>query len=162
MQAKHMMTRHPAFVLPGDSVARAAELLRDLRIGSVPVVADAESQRIVGILTDRDLAVRCVARAHDGHCTVTEHMTPVPLATVTEMASATAVVDRMAEASVRRILVTNEDGTRLVGIIAQADVARLLGPTEPIKVEYLLETLSKPSRAAAPSRQPQPASPAFH
>ena len=60
MLVRDIMTRDPMCVLPSDPIWRAAEMMRYHGIGCTPVVADEESRRVVGFLTDRDIATRCV------------------------------------------------------------------------------------------------------
>ena len=61
MKASDIMTSNPEVVTPAESVVHAAEIMRDCEIGFVPVVADRESMRLLGVITDRDIAVRHVA-----------------------------------------------------------------------------------------------------
>ena len=74
-------------------------------------------------------------------------MTAGPLDTVSPAADVHAVMELMKEDRVRRVLVT--EGERLVGVIAQADLARREGPVEPVEVEKVLERISEPAHAAA-------------
>ena len=141
MNARELMTPNPSVVASTDRITRAAEIMRDLGIGAVPVVDDQEIPVLLGLITDRDIAVRCVAAGHGRRCKVSEHMTPAPLVTVAPNADASEVIAKMENAQVRRIPVVSDTGA-LLGIIAQADLARKLGPTEPLKVEELLERVS--------------------
>src|SRR6266498_986609 len=61
MRCKEIMTKDPVCCLPGDTVDQAAQLMKDEDIGSIPVVADQKTKRLLGIVTDRDLAVKVVA-----------------------------------------------------------------------------------------------------
>jgi CBS domain-containing protein len=142
MKARDLMTPTPCTVQRGDPIGRAAELMRDQEIGFLAVV-DSE-RRPVGVITDRDIAIRCVARRHPAGCTVADHMTGDPLQVVGPGADVSDVGDRMKYARLRRILVT--EGGRLVGVIAQADLARKLGRFDPQSVEEVLERVSAPSR----------------
>lgn len=145
MKARDLMTGNPAVVTPEDPVRLAAELMRDRNVGSIPVVADRESMRLHGIVTDRDLALRCLAAGRAGECLVGEVMTAMGLETVAPDADQQEVLDLMKRDQVRRVPVV-EDGGRLVGIIAQADLAVRLGPREPREVEAVLERISEPGR----------------
>ena len=142
MNARDLMTSDPFTVTPTDTVARAAEVMRDLNIGCVPVVEDPAVPVLLGLITDRDIAVRCVARKHGATCVVRDHMSKMPLETVSPEADSAEVVRKMEEAQVRRIPVVDQSGV-LVGIIAQADVATKLAPQEPFIAEELLEEVSK-------------------
>lgn len=129
MKARQIMTPRPCVVTPSDSIDRAAEIMRYEDIGGVPVVDDPRAPRLVGIITDRDLAVRYVARANHGPCTVAEVMTPAPLQTAGPDADPVELVRKMEEANVRRIPIVSDDGI-LIGIVAEADIATKLAPSE--------------------------------
>jgi CBS domain-containing protein len=148
MKARDLMTSDPLAVIPTDTVTRAAELMRNIGIGALPIVQDLDSRLLIGIITDRDLVVRCMADGHGPACTVWCHMTEAPLQTVEPEDDESLVVEKMESAQVRRIPVVNADN-KLLGIIAQADVARKLGPTEPQIVDEVLEKISAPVAASA-------------
>lgn len=141
MKARDLMTSNPSFVTPNDPIARAAQIMFDFDVGIVPVVDDQISKHLVGLITDRDIAVRCVAKKHDSGCPVRDHMTAQHLDTVRADDDASAVISLMEREQVRRIPVVTDDN-RLEGIIAQADLAEKLGPKEPLKVEEVLERVS--------------------
>lgn len=143
MRARDLMCSEPYVVAAADPVARAAELMRDMDVGALPVVSDPYSMRLLGVITDRDVAVRCVAYRHRGDCTVRDHMTGGHLETVEPDAPLEEVMARMRDGRVRRVLVT--EGERLVGVVSLADVARHAGSSVPLKVEWLLERLSEPA-----------------
>lgn len=145
MKARDLMTENPEFVTPDDSVSRAAQIMRDIDVGGVPVVDDPGSRRLQGLITDRDIAVRHVAEGHQQECRVRDHMTSGRLDSVRPDADEQEVLDLMGRHQVRRIPVV-DDGDRLVGIIAQADVATKLGPDEPEKVERVVAKVSEPGR----------------
>lgn len=121
MKARDIMTANPRTVTPDDSASRAAEIMRDTDVGIVPVVEDSGSMRLAGVVTDRDIAVRIVAEGRDAQVNVREIMSS-GLATVGPDDDVERVTDLMKAEQVRRIPVC--EGDRLVGIIAQADVAR--------------------------------------
>jgi CBS domain-containing protein len=102
-----------------ESVATAAAIMRDMHVGALPVVD--ENSELQGIITDRDIVVRCVADGHDPLATTTEelvHQDPVWVYVDSEMAD---VLDTMEQNMIRRVPVM-EDG-RLVGMISEANVA---------------------------------------
>ncbi|HEU4452417.1 MAG TPA: CBS domain-containing protein [Longimicrobium sp.] len=143
MKARDLMTPRPHVVLSDEPLLKAAEIMRDHDVGAVPVVDGRESMRLVGVITDRDLAVRHVAAAHHRDCAVRQHMTYDSLVTVRPNADADDVMKKMRRCKVRRVMVTDEDGV-LRGIIAQADVVRLEGGDHPRRVEKVLEEISEP------------------
>ncbi len=144
MNAREIMTASPVTVLPGDSVRHAADLMRTLNVGAMPVVESTKTKMLRGIITDRDITCRCTAEGHAPDCAVQAHMTPMPLQTVLADEDERVVLDRMERAQVRRLPVVRRDGV-LVGIIAQADLATKVGPKEPAEIEELLERVSAPS-----------------
>jgi CBS domain-containing protein len=74
------MTEDPACCLPGDTVDQVAQLMKDDDVGSIPVIADQKTKRLLGIVTDRDLAIKVVAPAREvAAVTVEEVMTRDPV-----------------------------------------------------------------------------------
>ena len=140
-KARDIMTANPQVVTPEDSISRAAEIMRDADVGVVPVVEDQGSMRLAGIVTDRDIAVRVVAEGRGNDCRAREVMSS-GLATVRPDDDVDRVMDLMKREQVRRIPVV--EGDRLVGIIAQADVATDIGSDR--KTGDVVEKISEPSR----------------
>ncbi len=138
MLARDIMTRDPLCVVPTDPVWKAAELMRYHEIGCVPVIDDSSSGRVVGMLTDRDIATRCVARRHSGNCTVAAHMSATPIHCVLETDEAAHAMRRMEQTRIRRVPVLSATG-QIVGIITQGDVIRRLGHSDPLIVERSME-----------------------
>jgi CBS domain-containing protein len=138
MLARDIMTRDPMCVLPSDPIWHAAEMMRYHGIGCTPVVADEESRRVVGFLTDRDIATRCVARKHSSSCRVADHMTATPIHTVLATDDASRVMQKMEAARVRRVPVLTTDGA-LAGIVSQGDVLRHIGHRDPVAFERAME-----------------------
>lgn len=140
-KARDIMTANPQCVTREDSVSRAAEIMRDSDVGVVPVVEDQGSMRLAGVLTDRDIAVRVVAEGRNNDCRAREVMSS-GLATVRPEDDVDRVLDLMKREQVRRIPVV--EGDRLVGIIAQADVAMDLNNDR--KTGDVVEKISEPGR----------------
>lgn len=115
-----LMTDNPRTVAPDDHVVDAARLMRDEDAGAVPIV---EGGRLVGMLTDRDIAVRLVADGRDPGTTPVSEIASQHLVTVDPQQELDEALRLMAQHQVRRLPVVEEDG-KLVGILAQADVAR--------------------------------------
>lgn len=142
MQARDIMTPEPVFLTPRDSIAKAAEIMRDYDVGIVPVVDSRETMRLQGVITDRDIAVRCVAENHSPGCAIADHMTTSNLDSVQPDMNVEQVIVRMEKDRIRRIPVV-DDRNRLLGIIAQADLATKVGPSDPMLVEELLAQVSE-------------------
>jgi CBS domain-containing protein len=122
---REAMTTRPTCVPPEATVAQAAKLLAEENVGSLPV---ADGDDLIGIVTDRDLVVNVLAKGLDPNSIrVAEVSSGKPVVAKPDEPLDEAL-RRMAEKQVRRLPVV-EDG-RLVGILAQADVAREASATE--------------------------------
>jgi CBS domain-containing protein len=117
---KEVMTRDVRACEPNATVADAAKLMAQEDVGPVPIVEDG---RLVGIVTDRDIVVRVVAEGRDPNATTVKEIASTDLVTVSPGDDLDEVLNLLAERQVRRLPVV--EGDRLVGIVAQADVARL-------------------------------------
>jgi CBS domain-containing protein len=137
-----IMTANPVTCLTSDKIESVARLMKTEDIGSVPVVDNQDSRRVVGIVTDRDLAVNVLTRAEDGHnITVEMVMTHDPV-TCYEHDGLDKALKAMADYQVRRVPLVNERD-ELVGIIAQADIATRT--EEPVRTADVVEEISKPN-----------------
>lgn len=122
MKVRQVMTPHVEVVFAESTLREAAELMRAVDAGSLPVV-DAEST-VVGMVTDRDLVVRGLALGCSGESQVAEVMT-MRVYAISEDAPLEEAVRRMRQHEVRRLVVLDEDG-RLVGVISLGDLAEAL------------------------------------
>jgi CBS domain-containing protein len=98
----------------------AAKMMRDEDVGLAPIV---EGNRLVGTLTDRDIAIRVVAEGRDPQTTIVRDVASTDLVTLDPGQDFDEALRLMAQHQVRRLPVVEEDG-RLVGVVAQADIAR--------------------------------------
>jgi CBS domain-containing protein len=146
MKARDVMTSNPEVVTPQDTVTRAAQIMRDLGVGVIPVVDDRSSMRLQGIITDRDIAIRHVAQECPTTCTVGQHMTSQKIDAVGPDADIDDVVEVMERDQIRRVPVL-EEGYRLVGIIAQGDLA-----TRGVKEKTVGEVVERISEPVEPNR----------
>jgi CBS domain-containing protein len=146
MNARDLMTPQPQVVTGSEPISHAALIMRDFNIGMVPVVDDRAHLHARGVITDRDIVIRCVAEGQTLDRPIEEFMTQGHLETVTPDTSVHEIMRRMSGDQLRRLLVV-ENG-RVVGVIAQADVALKEGPREPLRVEEMLERISEPARVA--------------
>lgn len=139
MKVSDVMTTEVMTSRLDDKLSDCAKIMRELNIGATPVV-DADG-RLVGMITDRDIAVRAVAQGEDlNQATVGQFMTPSPLTVGTDV-SVEAAADLMADSQIRRLPVT-QDG-KLVGIVSLGDLAVDVG-----EADLLAETLEKISMPA--------------
>lgn len=117
-KVRNAMTPGVRAVAPTDSVTEAAQAMKEQDVGSLPVV---EGERLVGIVTDRDIVVRAVAEGVDPRTATVGDVTSGDLVTVEPDEDLDDALKLMAQHRIRRLPVV-EDG-RLVGVVAQADVA---------------------------------------
>jgi CBS domain-containing protein len=124
MQITELMTEDPRTVSAGSSIVDAARLMRDEDAGIAPIV---DGDRLVGVVTDRDIAIKVVAEGKDPQSTTVDDIAATELVTIDPQQDLDEALRLMAQHQVRRLPVVEEDG-RLVGILAQADVARHADP----------------------------------
>ncbi len=117
---RDVMTSDPRSVEADSTVADAARLMKEEDVGLAPVV---EGDRLVGTVTDRDIAIRVVAEGRDASATSVREIASTDLVTVDPQQDLGEAVRLMSEHQVRRLPVVDDDG-KLVGVVAQADVAR--------------------------------------
>jgi CBS domain-containing protein len=146
MRVKHVMTKDPKCCVPADSAQQAARIMRDEHAGIVPVVESAQSGKIVGVVTDRDLCMNVVAEGRDPGSVPVEECMTTKVVTCTTNDSVDRVTELMRENQIRRIPVVNEQH-ELQGIVAMADVVERASP----KATQTHETLKKVS---APTEDP--------
>ena len=120
---KDVMTPGPTSIASDELVVEAARRMVADNVGSLPVV---DGTRLVGMVTDRDLVIHVLAKDLDPHKIPVADVCSDDPVTVTPDAALDDALQRMAKDQVRRLPVV-EDG-RLVGILAQADVARVAHP----------------------------------
>ena len=148
MKVKHVMTKDPTCCVASDKAPRAASIMRDENVGSVPVIENEQSQRIVGIVTDRDLCMNIIAEGRDPNSVSIEACMTVPVVSCTTADSVQKATELMRENQIRRIPVVDEAG-RLAGIVAMADIVA----RGELKATETHETLGKVSApASAPSK----------
>jgi CBS domain-containing protein len=115
-----IMTSNPLTIDADKSVAEAARMLKDEDVGLAPVV---ERNKLVGTLTDRDIVLRVVAEGKDPQSTPVRDVVSTNLITIDPRQDLDDALALMARHQVRRLPVVQEDGS-LVGVVAQADIAR--------------------------------------
>ena len=146
MKANELMTKGPACVGPTDSVQRAAQLMEEHDCGCIPVVESNGSRRVVGVITDRDIALRGVARGRTADSMVRDLMTS-DVASCSPDTDVDQVTRVMADRQIRRVLILNADGG-CAGIVAQADLARAAerrGEVSEQEVARVVERISEPA-----------------
>jgi CBS domain-containing protein len=114
-----LMTPNPCAIEADKPVAHAAKMMKEENVGLAPVV---EGDRLVGTLTDRDIVTRVVAEGKDPQTVLVREVASTDVVTIDPQQDLDEALRLMASNQVRRLLV-EEDG-RLVGVVAQADIAR--------------------------------------
>ena len=117
---RDVMTSNPCTIDANESVAYAAKMMRDEDVGRAPIV---EGDKLIGMLTDRDIAVRVAAQGRDPDQVKVRDVASKQLVTIDPQQDLDEALRMMAKHQVRRLPVVEEDG-RLVGVVAQADIAR--------------------------------------
>lgn len=137
-----VMTRHPRAVDADTSVREAARLMEGDDVGSLPVVQMDGAARLIGVVTDRDIALRVVAAGRDPETTPVSEVASRDVVTVTPDDDLDDALSLMASAQVRRLPVVVGDG-ELVGMLSQADLPRL---TKEKSVGEIVGAISRPPR----------------
>ena len=119
MTVKDCMNRHVISVAPEESVAVAARIMARHNVGALPVRAADGS--LCGIVTDRDMVLRCMALERTPQQTAVSRVMTGRVVTVAPTASLTQAADRMAREQVRRLPVV--EGRRLVGMVTLSDLS---------------------------------------
>ena len=135
-----VMTKDPVCSLPNNTVKKVAQLMKRENIGSVPIVEDEQTRTLVGIVTDRDLALKIVAKGRDANTTKVEKVMTRQVVTCRSEDDVQKVLDVMAKNQLRRIPIVDDDN-RIVGIIAQADVATRVN--QPEKTATVVKEISQ-------------------
>ena len=122
MKCREVMTDNPTCCLPHDLVNQVARVMHREHIGAVPVVSDEHSRELIGIITDRDLAIKVVAESRDPGRTVVSDVMSHTIVVCREDDDLSSAIAAMDEYQIRRVPIIDQGG-RLVGIISQADIA---------------------------------------
>lgn len=150
MQIRDVMSREVSVASPSDSIQHAAARMAELDVGALPV---GEKDKLVGMITDRDIAVRGVARACDPKSTKVSEVMSKEVKYCFDDETVEHIATNMADQQIRRLPVVNRD-KRLVGIVALADLATHLKSKAP---NFALRGISQPGGShsqAGESRAP--------
>ncbi len=143
MQIREIMTTSVESVTPDTDLVTIARRMKELNVGSLPIV---ENDRLLGIITDRDIVVRAIAEGRNAQSEqVRAYLTPNPT-TITADADVRDASELMAREQIRRLPVV--DGERLIGFVAIGDIAVDAG-----KDKVVGDTLEKISEPAQPRSQ---------
>lgn len=142
MKVKDVMTREPATVKPNATCGEAATLMRQEDCGSIPITEDG---RLLGIITDRDIVIRCIAVGKDARTTTVREVMTADLVTIGEDEDVKEAERIMADRQVRRLPVC-DDG-RLSGIVVIGQLARRERDEE--RIGETLKEISEPTASGA-------------
>ena len=143
MQVQQVMTHDVAMVNPDQTLQKAARLMADLDLGALPV---GQGDRLVGMITDRDIAVRGVAQGKGPKAKVRDVMTPEIKYCFADQ-ELDEISANMADIQLRRLPVVDRD-KRLVGILSLCDLAASDDPDCALEA---LSGISRPANGAQPS-----------
>jgi CBS domain-containing protein len=136
-----VMTRGVRSMSPSDSVARAAQAMDELNVGVIPVC---EGEKLVGMVTDRDIIVRGVAQERDIKSTKLADVMSTNVRCAKEDQDVDEVLSQMAETQIRRMPVVDQQ-ERLVGIVSLGDIADK-DPEDESSVAASLGDISSPAQ----------------
>jgi CBS domain-containing protein len=145
MKANDLMTKNPACVTPQTTAQEAASLMEREDVGSLPVVESRDTMRLTGIVTDRDLALRVLGQGKPASTPVSGVMSSGNLACVQAEDDLDKVERLMSERQVRRVPVVDQNN-RILGVIAQADLARELHAVGRKDFGKVVQEISEPGR----------------
>lgn len=140
MKVREVMTANPKCCVPSDSAQKVARTLCEENIGAVPVVADHQSHKLIGMITDRDLCCSVVAEGLDPKNTSIDGFFSVEPVACREGENLDNCERAMQEHQIRRIPVIDGEGC-CIGIVSQADLAL---KDKPEKVSKTVAEISKP------------------
>lgn len=143
-KCRDIMTENPVGCLPTETAARVAQLMKEGNVGSIPVIEDHQQRKLLGIVTDRDLALEIVAEGRDPQKTQVDRVMTRDLVTCRADDGLHKALELMAKQQLRRIPVVDENNA-LVGIIAQADVATRVNAQ--LQTGAVVKEISKPTAA---------------
>ena len=135
-----VMTKNPVCCLPDDMVVKVAQLMKRENIGPIPVIENEETRKLVGIVTDRDLALKIVAEGLDAKSTKVEAVMTREVVTCHADDDLQIALDAMSVHQLRRIPIVDNDN-KILGIISQADVATRVD--QPEKTAAMVKEISQ-------------------
>src|SRR5258706_2035732 len=141
-KCSEVMTQNLVCCLPTDTASKAAQLMKTEDVGSIPVIEDEGTMKLMGIVTDRDLALQVVAVERDPRLTHVAEVMTYEIITCRASDDIQKAVDAMAQHQLRRIPIIDADH-RIVGIISQADIANHVQTSE--EVAEMVKEISQPT-----------------
>lgn len=137
-----VMTKYPICCLPADNVSKAAQLMKMEDVGSIPVIENEDTRKLIGIVTDRDLALQVVADGRSAKSLNVVDVMTREVITCRESDDIQKAVDLMAKHQLRRMPIVDQN-QNIVGIISQADIATRVDKTE--ETAEMVKEISQPT-----------------
>ena len=137
---KKIMTKNLVCCLPNDTVTKAAELMKSENVGSIPVIENEQTEKLVGIVTDRDLTLKVLAEGLDARSTKVDVVMTHKVVTCRAGTDLQKALDVMSRHQLRRIPIVNSDN-KILGMISQADVA--MSYNHPKKTAAMVKGISR-------------------
>lgn len=137
-----VMTRDVQTISPQDTVRHAAQMMDELNVGAIPVC---DGDRLVGMITDRDITVRSVAAGQQPDATCVSDVMSTDVRTCYSNQAVDEVLGQMGDVQIRRVPVLDQQSQQLIGIVSLGDMAA----KHSAEVDRTLEEISTP---AAPDR----------
>jgi len=132
-----IMTRDVQTISSQETIQRAAQLMDELNVGAIPVL---DGDKLVGMITDRDITVRSVAVGQDPRSTKVTDVMSTDVRTCTPGQSIEEVLSQMGDVQIRRVPVVDDSG-KVIGIVSLGDVAT----SDAADVDLALDEISSPS-----------------
>jgi CBS domain-containing protein len=133
-----IMTRDVQTIASQETIQRAAQLMDELNVGAIPVL---DGDKLVGMITDRDITVRSVAVGQDPRSTKVTDVMSTDVRTCTPGQSIEEVLSQMGDVQIRRVPVVDEQSGKVIGIVSLGDVAT----SDAADVDLALDEISSPS-----------------
>jgi CBS domain-containing protein len=140
-QIRDVMTRDVRTVSPDDTLQRVAQCMDELNVGSIPVF---DGEKLIGMVTDRDIAVRGVAANKPADRTPASDVMSANVRWCYEDQDVDDVLDEMRDSQIRRVPVVSREDHKLIGIVSLGDLAERSG--QPPRVAETLRDISTPSQ----------------
>lgn len=142
MKIREVMSQNPSCCMPSDSAQSVAVMMRDRNVGAIPVVADQQSRKLIGMITDRDFCCSIVADGLDPKTTTIEKFISLNPVTCREGENVENCERLMQQHQVRRIPIVDANDC-VIGIVSQADLALR---DRPERVSRTVAAISKADR----------------
>lgn len=138
-----IMTRDVMTVAPNETIRRAAQMMDELNVGSIPVC---DGQKLVGMVTDRDITIRATSAGRDPEGTAVQEVMSSDVHYCFDDEEVNDVMDKMRDVQIRRVPVMDHETHNMIGIVSLGDIAT----KHSAEVDRTLEEISTPSQPDRP------------